>query len=226
MRYRPLATAIVGERRVHVSTNVASRQALRRVGKRAATTGDTIHLAAPAPPVAVLAHELTHVAHPSPEPRFFADDRQGPEERRADEVARIMTRAAILPRSTAAGGGSILRRQRATGRAGETVSAAALAASITADAGADTIRRVRIGGHRGRGGTTIPTAPPTTQVGNVPTGATTTAGTVPQPPPATEAKQAAAAAGLLGQFDRILELLEERILTELERRGGRYRGGF
>jgi hypothetical protein len=28
------------------------------------------------------------------------------------------------------------------------------------------------------------------------------------------------------QFERILELLEERILAQLERRGGRYRGGF
>jgi hypothetical protein len=31
---------------------------------------------------------------------------------------------------------------------------------------------------------------------------------------------------LLTQFDRILELLEDRILRELERRGGRFRGGF
>jgi hypothetical protein len=31
---------------------------------------------------------------------------------------------------------------------------------------------------------------------------------------------------LLSQFDRIVELLEDRIIAELERRGGRFRGGF
>jgi hypothetical protein len=30
----------------------------------------------------------------------------------------------------------------------------------------------------------------------------------------------------LANFDQILELLEERIISELERRGGRFRGGF
>jgi hypothetical protein len=30
----------------------------------------------------------------------------------------------------------------------------------------------------------------------------------------------------LAQFERILELLEDRIMSELERRGGRFRGGL
>ena len=75
------------------------RRALARVGKLAATTGDTIHLASPRPAPEVIAHELTHVAHPSPVPRFFDDDDRGPEERQAEQVAAIMRRAPILPRT-------------------------------------------------------------------------------------------------------------------------------
>jgi len=40
------------------------------------------------------------------------------------------------------------------------------------------------------------------------------------------AVRAEAQPDLSTQFDRILELLEDRILRELERRGGRFRGGF
>ena len=31
---------------------------------------------------------------------------------------------------------------------------------------------------------------------------------------------------LLDQFEHLVELLEERIISDLERRGGRFRGGF
>jgi hypothetical protein len=31
---------------------------------------------------------------------------------------------------------------------------------------------------------------------------------------------------LLNQVDRIVQLIEERVLREIERRSGRYRGGF
>ena len=31
---------------------------------------------------------------------------------------------------------------------------------------------------------------------------------------------------MLNQVDRLVELIEERVLREIERRGGRYRGGF
>ena len=116
--YRPLATAIVGDRPVHVSTGTASRRALAKVGKVAATTGDTIHLASPPTSAEVIAHELTHVAHPSPVARFFDDDDHSPEERRAEQVAAIMRRAPILPRTTAAaaaaGPGAPRRRARPT----------------------------------------------------------------------------------------------------------------
>jgi hypothetical protein len=31
---------------------------------------------------------------------------------------------------------------------------------------------------------------------------------------------------MLNQVDRLVELIEQRVLREIERRGGRFRGGF
>jgi hypothetical protein len=218
MSYRPLATAIVGERPVHVSTGRASRRALARVGKRAATTGDTIHLDTPRPAPEVIAHELTHVAHPSPVPRFFDDDDRGPEERQAEQVAAIMRRAPILARPAAAA------RPREPG----TISADALAASITGSGG-DQIQRF-IGGHRrGRAATAPPpsTSLPVTSAPATAQQQQSLPATQPeQPAPQAEATATAPTLDIAGQFDRLLELLEDRIITELERRGGRFRGGF
>jgi hypothetical protein len=100
-RYQPLANAIVGPgQRVKVAADASTRQALRVVGKRAATVDDTIHLDLPpgAGPrdTEIIAHELTHVAHPSPQPRFFDDERRGPEELMAERVAGIMARSPVM----------------------------------------------------------------------------------------------------------------------------------
>jgi hypothetical protein len=223
IEYRPLATAIVGERQpVRVSTSHASRRALARVGKQAATTGDTIHLDRPRPAPEVIAHELTHVAHPSPTPRFFDDDVRSPEERQAEQVAAVMRRAPILPTTSAA---AMRTPPTATTRAAPgTISASALAASITSPTSS---------GHVQRKETAVPappvpappvpaapapTAPDTIRrADDAPTTATTTATTTA---PTTNPAETRA------QFELILELLEERILAQLERRGGRYRGGF
>jgi hypothetical protein len=158
----------------------------------------------------VIAHELTHVAHPSPVPRFFDDDDRGPEERQAEQVAAVMRRAPVLPRTPA----PLIQRSTTSSSPG-TVSAAALAASIDGDT---VQRKVTIGKHR----TSIPSAPPTQP---------TTPTMIPTPPPQAQPAEAAETASAAApstdvMFDRILELLEDRILTELERRGGRFRGGF
>ena len=101
MPFRPMAEAIAGPRRVMLSTDESSRKALRSVGKVAASTGDTIHLDPDPIPSArlaeVMAHELTHVAHPSPTPRFFDDLDDSPEERRAECVAAVMARSPVAP---------------------------------------------------------------------------------------------------------------------------------
>jgi len=99
--FRPLADAIAGRRPVMLSTDAASRRALRSVGKVAATTGETIHLDAPSVSRSrlneVIAHELTHIAAPSPAPRFFDDADDTPEERRAERVGKIMARSPLAP---------------------------------------------------------------------------------------------------------------------------------
>jgi hypothetical protein len=104
-RWQPLAKAIVGDRTVHVRTDPVARRALAEAGKIAATTGNVIHLRrepVSAADAAVLAHELTHVAHPSPAPRFFDDHRPSVEERRAEQIADIIRRSPVLPRPSSA----------------------------------------------------------------------------------------------------------------------------
>jgi hypothetical protein len=169
-RWRPLATAIVGERPVRISTSAASRAALQAAGKVAATAGNVVHLARPlrgdadAP---LLAHELAHVANPSAAPRFFDDHRDSPEERRAELVADVIRRSPMLPRPAAgstAPGATIRRALRpaptlaslATGRSTSTdrspstsastsVSASALAAQISGSGSAHVQREFRGG---------------------------------------------------------------------------------
>jgi hypothetical protein len=102
------------------------------------------------------------------------------------------------------------------------VTAADLTAQLTAAATGDVIQR-QIGAHRRRGQTAPPvlTAAPPMSV-EAPS-------SPPLAQPAVTTDQDPGAfpiPDLSTQFDRILELLEERILRELERRGGRFRGGF
>jgi hypothetical protein len=94
----PLARAIGGRRAAAAKLRVgpSTRAALAAAGHRAATIGSTIHL--PVAPdrspgaVAVLAHELVHVAHPSKKARFHEDRRDSPEERAARRVERRVER--------------------------------------------------------------------------------------------------------------------------------------
>jgi hypothetical protein len=225
-RLRPMADLIAGGAAPRVSHDVASRQALRSVGKLAATVGDVIHLdrSVNQVPTEVLAHELTHVAHPSPAPRFFADDRPSAEERRAETIGKLM-------RSTAP---AVIRRapsQDTTPGSGA-ISAAALAGQITGTGGDNVIRRwntaaprgssrsaATIGANRG-GSASAPASAP------VPAPAAPSAPSARSAPSSPADQSATQAPDLVSQFDRILELLEERVLRELERRGGRLRGGF
>ena len=90
-RFDPLVRTIVGHTDITMRVDEAARAALRSVGKRAATIQRTILLAdAPERHPDVLAHELTHVANPSPHPRFYADDVDTAEERHADDIARLV----------------------------------------------------------------------------------------------------------------------------------------
>lgn len=281
--FRPLATALVGDRPVRVASDATSRSALQAAGKVAATVGDTIHVARPLRDdrrdAALVAHELTHVAHPSPEPRFFDDDRKSAEEQlaeqmaaqvattmwrrsgasgtrgasmptlgagrrgargtaplpapsaidRADDLKQVMEQSPVLPVATSASGQTAPPAPADSGSSGGTVSASALAASLT--------------GSR-RGGGAAPTARPprpSTPPPALPS-STPSSSSTPAAPPSPAATPASAAAPdtasstspadpsttsqQLDDFERLLELLEERVLAEIERRGGRFRGGF
>jgi hypothetical protein len=240
--FRPMADAIAGPRPVMLSTDAASRRALRSVGKIAATTGDTIHLDERAVPAArlaeVMAHELTHVAHPSPAPRFFDDIDDSPEERRAEHVAKVMARSPLAPAASLVApsgrdGARTIRRSPAVARrasqpspgtppsSARGVSAEQLAARLSgaAPAGADVIRRTP---------STAPTAaPPRPDL-------------TASPVIRREVDPAAASAlansstresgGFLAEFNehlpQIMRLIEDRMIIELERRGGRTWGNL
>lgn len=234
---RPLASAIVGDRPAYVSTSEASRRALAAVGRPAATTGDVIHLArtptTSAADVEVLAHELTHVAHPSPAPRFFDDDRQSPEEQRAAEIGRIMREAPVLARTvslTDPGASSavapmVMRSmapsrsttppvppeletvrasglvQRSTSTPSPSSTGSASSSSVSSSPSSDSVVRRLLGTSTASnlGLDTFADGPDDTSV---------------------------TTSDRIETFEHLLEMLEERILEELERRGGRYRGVF
>lgn len=257
--YRPMADAITAGRSgtVMLSTDAASRRALRKVGKVAATTDNVIHLATPpsATPTPrvneVIAHELTHVAHPSPVARFFDDVDDSPEERQAERVARVMASSPIAPSAStlapgragdagspgrAAGrrGPDIVRRSPAAGSAPAApgaastssggLSAAALAASITGRS-APSVRRLA-------DDSAATTAPPSVSPSSSPSGGSNGAGGAS----GSSGSGGGAGASLPGSseatdewlmeqwernLDRIVASLERRIMVEIERRGGR-----
>jgi hypothetical protein len=81
-------------------TGPGTAAALAAAGKTAATVGGVIHLRRPldrSPRSAeIVAHELVHVARPSPQPRFFGDDRHSAEERLAERTGGL-ARALVAP---------------------------------------------------------------------------------------------------------------------------------
>ena len=259
MPFRPMADQITGGRRVMLSTDGASRRALRSVGKVAATTGDTIHLDRSAIPQRrldeVVAHELTHVAHPSPAPRFFDDIDDSPEERRAEQVASIMARSPLAPSAPIAAprsgaGGSTVRRSPAAPGAPSSavVSADALAARLGGAVSAvdarssDVIRRFASGSSNSSSSTsTWQSATPSSRTPGAPKLASTrqSSSSGPPAPMATPIKSApsftfASEAVAIDWFrtqvrenlGMVLNLIEDQMVIELERRGGRSWGGL
>jgi hypothetical protein len=250
--FRPLADRIAGRRAVALSTDATSRRALRSVGKRAATVGDTIHLDVSAQQMVapstrlteVVAHELTHVAHPSPAPRFFDDIDESPEERRAETVARVISRAPVAPTNStltapfapprpapaiplrrAHGGRDVIRRELTDT---DTDDRPLSVAELTERFGGRTPTRTGSpGSPRTKESTvpssTAPTAPSTGDNGTsqAPTGAASVAALLD-----TEEARSWFAGELDRNSHRIVERLEDIVAAQLERRGGRFRGGF
>lgn len=250
-RFEPMARSILpAHRRARVSTDEASRRALAAVGKVAATTDDVIHLARPLDGTTrsheVLAHELTHVGAPSPAPRFFDDDRDSPEERRARQVGELMARAPVgtppaapppsgatttAPATAAPAAGRPPRPSGPPPGGGSGPSAPATAASPwsggSSRPSATSPGSVgSIGGHR-RGAPTGSASPPPVSGGaSVGGSGGGTVGGVSSalpvgalsPHPSTPAS----GDGPTIDVERLLDALEARVLRELERRGRRW----
>ncbi len=241
MPFRPMSDAITGGRRVMLSTDPASRRALRSVGKIAATTGDTIHLDHAAIPRRrldeVVAHELTHVAHPSPTPRFFDDIDDSPEERRAEKVASIMARSPLAPSSTVAAprGSSTIRRSAASSSSGGssssssgTISADALAARLTGSgAAAAPSRSVTRAPAVIRRSHAAVSAPPVSApaVSSAPEQRNVIRRTLSEgtgsAPESTADLNTLIDERIAANVDSLLRKIEDRMIVELERRGGR-----
>ncbi|HRE03747.1 MAG TPA: DUF4157 domain-containing protein, partial [Ilumatobacteraceae bacterium] len=261
VQFASIAELIVPNRRPLLSTSAASRAALASVGKVAATVGDVIHLAeAPAASrpsaelMGVVAHELTHVAAPSAAPRFFDDDRDTPEERRAFEIGELIRRSPVLPsraiaRQTAsppgdetsnlAGGPS--RAPTAITQTGPTTGSGSGtgAGSLT-----EQLLASRLGVTNGlvqRGSldtvsssgtvTSSPPNDPFTHQSGSDTGASqmpesSTQGSDPSGSSLVNIDADTFERHLRDHFDLIVDLLEDRIVAELDRRGGRFRGDF
>jgi hypothetical protein len=219
-RFEPIARSIVPRPdRVRVSTDLASRAALEAVGKVAATAGDIVHLARPldasSAMIDILAHELTHVAHPSPAVRFYDDHRDSKEERLASEMGSIMAKAPVgtppvsPPPSTGRSGGS-------TGQGGGGQGGVAIGSHRQGSTGIGAMLQGPIG----------PVAPPITDhmAGML--------GSNASPPSArvgnsiasqgTEASSDFPAALSAVDVERLLDALEARVIRELERRGRRW----
>lgn len=241
--FQPMADEITGGRgrNVMLSTDNASRRALRSVGKVAATTDNVIHLAAAPTPSSrlneVIAHELTHIAAPSPVARFFDDADDSPEERQAERVARVMATSPLAPTSPASAPGSdngtasasqasLIRRSPASTTRPSTgstssnmatqgntggLSASALAASISGKATASQSPDVQ------RLNSTPPQAPKSAIGSNQDAGAPQSIGAQLD---SGEAKEWFADQ-LDRNFDRLVNALEDRMIVEFERRGGR-----
>ena len=230
-QFASIANLIVGKKRPLVSTSEASQRALAAVDKVAATTGDVIHLAVPsalsrptAEMTGIIAHELTHVAAPSPAPRFFADDRHTAEERRATEIGEIMRRSSAPPPS-----GSIASRGRTTPmtiteqhtRSASTGSVTSTSTTSNGIGGqADTIRRAMDSAAAPAPSVQralTETAPSMTSSSNDSSDFSGSNNSI---------NSAQFSRLLREHFDLIVELLEDRIGSDIERRGGRYRGGY
>jgi hypothetical protein len=109
------------------------------------------------------------------------------------------------------------------------MSASALAASITGHTSTGAVQRKQVVAPA----TSAPSSPDTIRRAEPSTTAPTIAA-LPSSPSTSTTEPAPSGLPALrttpadtrAQFELILELLEERILAQLERRGGRYRGGF
>jgi Domain of unknown function (DUF4157) len=230
---RPLVAAVTGAERATYTTGPATREALAAAGAHGATTGSVVHLpaaptAAAGPLLGVVAHELAHARRPVTRPRFLLEGSHGggdDDERSALALGRRFggatagddVRAGIVEELPVGGLG------RVTGALGQARDAVS---DTVPDGGGEFVS----GGGPGWPGAGMPGADLGGMAGGAASAAMGAVGSVVDsaggtaghadgtpggaPPPSTV------------DIDRLADLLEQRLLRQIERRGGRYAGVF
>jgi hypothetical protein len=240
----PLVRSIVGPRvEPSYTTGPATRFALAAAGAVGASSGSVLHLpgpppAAPGAMLGVVAHELVHLRRPATRPRFLLRLTPGDadaDEREALDVGRRVQSAAAEPRSLGAG---IIDRLPVggIGPARATAEAADLTGFPGPAAGAPSPSTAAGAWTAAGGGFATPDDTPVEAGGEQGPGwgaggqdeavrTTGTDGTAASSRAAAGAGGAATGAGPV-DVDRLAEAVEERVLRQIERRGGRYAGVF
>jgi hypothetical protein len=234
--FHAMASALTGRARPPLfTTGPATRSALSAAGALGATTGTVVHL--PALPTsgpsvsAVLAHELMHTRSPVRRPRFLLDGASGlldDDERQALAAGKqAMTTGAGIVDSLPVGGGGGM------GAVSDMATKAARAAVLEATAsplggmlsGASETFSDAVGSASGAVSGAVSEAAggavsaAQDAVGGV---ANAVSGAAPAPAPAAGAANKSAPL----DPDRVVEIVEQRLLREIERRGGRWAGVF
>lgn len=228
---RPMIRRISGSRPVpRMTTGPATRRALRVARSPAAASPGLVHLPrTPTPSPAdleMVAHETVHATGATRLPRLFTGDLPDREERIARTVGREVREAAPAP------------REAASALPGSTPPATPGLPRPPRPA-----RPMRVDPLPRPGVAELPVGPVPAPVGR-PQESPPPASPSPEPAPApaleskTAGRAASAARGPTGGpggpdapaapewGEDLLELLEERLLAEIERRGGRYAGVF
>jgi hypothetical protein len=246
--FHTLAHAITGRSHApRYTTGAATRRALSAAGALGATTGSVIHLSAPptgGPAVAaVLAHELTHVRSPVRRPRFFLGGAAGlldDDERGALAAGRSMltgaandalgTAASQAAGTVSAGIVDQLPVGTGVGNVGELAARAARAAVIEATAAVPGFAALQSAADAVPGALGFPSAVAPAAASQATAAAEPGAVSLVESPVAPGAGggpgSAGAATAPAVDPDRIVEIVEERLLREMERRGGRWAGVF
>jgi hypothetical protein len=242
-----MAAAITGRSRPpQYTTGPATRHALAAAGALGATTGTVVHLPAPPTPgpsvSAVLAHELTHTRNPVRRPRFFlggASALLDDDERSALAAGRqALGGVADQGQQAAAGIVNQLPVGGGLGAVGEVATRAARAAVLEATAGPLAAASGLAGNAMSAASGALESA--SGAMNGAVTGAVDTvsgaaegaadavtgaaSGAVSQVAGAAGGAAAAAKAAL--DPDKVVEIVEQRLLREIERRGGRWAGVF
>jgi len=249
----PLVRSIPGAHPARMVSGSATRRALRSVGAVAATTGSTIHLAASPrrspTSIGVLAHELSHVADRSVTPRFYGGDLADHGEGRARALGTLAAfaagRAPALGTDSVAAATSALTSRSSIGPSASVSSlpVGGFGGFVAAgtEAGRDVVMRSSITEPdtlvEGPGNTDTPAAagvePAELRAQNSSREGQTPGVSADAPAP----REASRTGGLIpgavsaatdshSRMGELLEALEERVLAELERRGGRWAGVF